>query len=250
MTQPIIVTAMVLSAMPVGDYDKRVVLLTKERGRITAFAKGARRQNSALLASCNPFSFGEFTLYEGGSSYRLVKTDIQNYFPELRNNIMAAYYGMYFLELADYYAKENNDEIALLQLLYQSLKALIKGTIDLELIQYIYELKVLVINGEYPQVFECVVCHKQKEIGHFNSKSGGAVCNDCLTLLKQNNECIPLKEATLYTLQYIISSNIEKLYTFTLNPIIFKEFKKIMEQYKGIYLDRKFKSLIIIQQMR
>ena len=51
MTGEIKLTGIVLGSVPMGDYDRRISLLTVEKGRISAFAKGARRPMSALRAA-------------------------------------------------------------------------------------------------------------------------------------------------------------------------------------------------------
>lgn len=150
MQEVTLLTGMVLKAEPVNDYDRRVVLLTKERGKIAAFARGARKPSSKLLAATNPFCFGTFKFYEGRASYNLMEADISNYFEGLREDYESAFYGMYFLEVMDYYTRENNDEKELLKLLYQSLRALMHEGLSHLLVRYIFEIKAVVINGEFP----------------------------------------------------------------------------------------------------
>ena len=203
------VTAIVLSSTPVGEYDRRVVLLTKERGKITAFAKGARRQTSKLIAATNLFAFGEFKLYPGRSSYTMTDAQIQNYFEELRIDFEGAYYGMFFLEVCDYYTRENNDEKEFLKLVYQSLKALSVKSLNRKLVQCIFEMKAMVINGEFPGM---------PAEGNW-------------------------QESTEYAVSYIMASSIEKLYTFTVSDTVLEEMIRISERYRSRYIDREFKSL-------
>lgn len=244
MNQTITVTGMILSATPIGENDKRVVILTKEKGKISAFAKGARRQNSPLMGVTNPFCFGEFVLYEGRTSHNVMQANISNYFMELGSDLEGAYYGFYFMELADYYTREYNDEKDMLKLLYQTMRALSSGKINRELIRYIFELKSLAINGEAPEVFACANCGVKDRKVVFSSKNHGIICEECKALATDG---IAVSSSGLYTLQYIISSTIEKLYTFVVSEEVLEELRKIMKQYVSTHIDKKFKSLEILE---
>lgn len=244
MNRGITVTGMVLSATPIGEYDKRVVILTKEKGKISAFAKGARRQNSPLMGVTNPFAFGEFEMYEGRTSYNVIQANISNYFMELTTDFEGAYYGFYFMEVADYFTKEYNDEKEMLKLLYQTMRALSSGKINQELVRYIFELKALVINGEAPEVFRCANCGVEDRSMVFSSKNHGMICTECQALATDG---IVVSSTTLYTLQFIVSTPIEKLYTFVVSDEVLFELGKVIKQYTSTHIDKTFKSLEILE---
>lgn len=216
MSEELLVTGMVLSAVPSAEYDKRVVLLTKERGKITAFARGARKPNSRLLAATTPFSFGTFAVYEGRTAYTMVRAEISNYFQELKTDFDSTCYGIYFMEIADYYSRENLDASELLNLLYASLRALMNPHLDHELVRSIFEMKAMVLDGEYPY-----------EIA----------------------EDAALQESTRYALSYVLQAPIRKLYTFTLKPEIQKEFGQIQTQMMKRIIGREFKSMEVIRTL-
>ena len=244
MNQSIKVTGMILSAVPIGEYDKRIVILTKEKGKISAFAKGARRQNSPLMGVTNPFCFGEFELYEGRTSHNVMQAHILNYFMEFNTDFESAYYGFYFMEIADYYTREYNDEKEMLKLLYQTMRALASGKFDRELVRYIFELKTLVIQGEAPEVFRCVNCGVDDRKMVFSSQNHGCVCEECRGIVSDG---IEVEDSTAYALQYIVSSSIEKLYTFTVSKEVLDEVRRIMKQYMSAHVDKSFKSLEILE---
>lgn len=209
------VTGIILKQTPVGEYDRHISLLTKERGKLSAFARGARKPANRLAAATNPFSFGTFKLYEGKSSYTVAEADIQNYFEELRTDYIGAYYGMYFAELADYYTRENNDEREMLKLLYQTLRALCAPSLPNPLIRCIYECRAIAVNGEFP----------------------GPPTDE------------ELEESTIYALQYIVSSPIEKLYTFHVAESVLKQLQHISERYMKRFVGKEFKSLQVLQTL-
>ena len=210
-----IVTGMIIKAVPIGEYDRRLVLLTKERGKITAFARGARKPNSRFVASTNLFCFGTFKMYAGREAYTLAEAEISNYFEELRMDFEGAYYGMYFLEIADYYTRENNDEREKLKLLYQSLRAISVPSLSNHLVRAIYELKAVIVNGEFPGIPE-------------------------------GRSYLP---STEYTVEYIVNSSIEKLYTFTVTEEVLSELKIIAGKICKMCLSTHFHSLDILDTL-
>lgn len=210
----VILTGMVLKTSPVNDYDRRLVILTKERGKITVFARGARRQGSRYLAATNPFSFGQFKLFEGKDAYNLGECEISYYFDELRTDYEGMCLGSFFLEYADYYTRENNDEVMMLKLLFQSIRAIIKDTIDNRLVRVIFEIKAMCVNGEFPGI----------------------------PTYREYND------ATRFAISFIQNQPVEKLYTFKVTDEVLSELFLITDECRAKVIDCHFLSMDLLDE--
>ena len=153
-------------------------------------------------------------MFEGREAYNLQSAEISQYFEELALDIEGACYGQYFLEFGDYYSRENLDGTAMLLLIYQSLRALLKTSIPNPLVRLVFELKAMVLNGEYTE-------HPPKKVS----------------------------DSANYTWEFVVASPIEKLYTFTVTEEVLREFRQCVEINKSRYVDREFHSLEILKTM-
>ncbi len=202
-------TGMIIRTSPVGEYNKRLVILTAEAGKITAFARGARKVGNRLMGITEPFCFGKFKLLEGKDAYTLTDADISRHFEELRTDYDATVMASYFLEIADYYTRENMEAYEELNLIYASILALISGKFDFRLVKSIYEIRSLVIAGEFPGI---------------------------PTDRKYS-------ETTSYTVDRIVNSSIHELFTFTVSDEVIDELEQICMRLMKNMVDRKFNSV-------
>ena len=210
---------MILSATTMGEYDKRVVILTKEDGRFSAFARGARRPKSSLSAVTEPFCFGEYQIFRGRDSASIEEASVTNFFPELRTDLDRLYMGMYFCEVADYFTREGMRAASELELLYRSLLALSDGAVQMRLLRRVYELRMLMLSGYSPYYDEEQKCWV-----------------DDISAWK-------LSESASYTVGQILTKPVRALYSFDVSDSVLAELERVIGAFFKRNTDKKFKSL-------
>lgn len=153
MSEEIELKGIIISVAPQGEYGRRVRMLTDKLGRISAFAGGAAKTKSKIIGVIRPMTCACFKLMRGrGDAYNIHGADVIDAFDELSFDFEAYVYAMYVLEAGEYFSEEGMPEEEarqLLNLMYVSLDALREDRQDHELVRSIYELRLLVLQGEY-----------------------------------------------------------------------------------------------------
>lgn len=240
------IRGIVLKETPVGETDKFITILAKDYGKISVSVKGAKRVRSGLTAGTSLFSYSDFYIASVRKKMYLNQTDPIETFYNLRNDLSALAYGSYFLETVNKLLFENMPSNNILLLLLKSLTALSKDVIPNKLISAIFELKILQFNGYQPEISYCINCHKTTTLPAFYITTEGTICEKCLD---KSNFHIHLNETLLYTIRYIFSAELNKLFTFKISVKTLNELSLFSRYLMKNHFNLNLKSIQFIKEI-
>lgn len=169
--------ALVLNSRPLGEADRLITLLTWEKGKIAAVARGARKTKSRLAAGVDLFTYGHYLLHQGRSFAIITGQEVKEHFIRFREDPDLYPYGLFLAGLTDRLIAGTEPCPASCRLLLDSWR-LLGGELDRDLLCRAFELKLTDLAGHRPHFEGCLGCGAGG--AHiFSPRQGGVFCPQC-----------------------------------------------------------------------
>lgn len=238
----IMTDAIVLREQPIEDYDSVLTLLTRERGVISAYARGVRKPRSALRAATELLSCSCFVLFANKERYSIDKADLTHLFMGIRSDMEKLALASYFCELTMEIAPRGDPADEQLRLLQNSLHLLDKGKRTCQHMKPIYELRLLTMAGYMPNLVGCQTCHAfEADEMYFLPIQAALACGNCIGQTQERP--IRLSKGILAAMRHIIYAENKKLFDFTLSQAGLAGLNDVTAYYVICQLERRFPTL-------
>ncbi len=263
-------TGINLKAIPIGENDRLVTMLTREHGLIKAIAPGARKSNSSLGGRSAIFVVNSLLIAKGRSLDKITQAETITTYSGLSGDLSKLAASQYLAELVLAQALSERPQEDLYQLLMLHLGRLN----DLErgdntgsiahLCQGIFHL--LALDGIAPQVYDCYLTrralvpdftHPDWQVG-FSLEAGSTLE---LSALEQGDPSVVvnyrLSALDLLLLQHLSDPNLDRLDRqidlFPLEIIsdtnlagVWRRLERILRQYIHYHLNLQIRSAALI----
>lgn len=248
------VQAIVLKRTDYGEADRLLTLLTSERGKLRAIAKGARKPSSRKSGHIELFTHTHLLVAKGKQLDIITQADTLDAFLPLRENLERVGYAYYLAELVDRFAEEGTEQRALFDLLLHALAALDDVATDPNLLARFFELRLLQYAGYRPQLFQCVHCGKTIEPieNYFSAEAGGVLDPACAQTRRgghaRDAQVIALDALKL--LRYLQTREWATVRGLELDRAALAQVEALMLRYITYHLERNLKSVEFLRELR
>ena len=208
----------VLREYDAGESNKKLVVLTREHGKITVFARGARRTGSKLATGL--FSYNEFVIFEGSGFYSLNTVTSVHIFDNIVEDYDKFCFAHCFLEMADRMTLVNMDTSEILNVLLCALAELAHDRHKAATIFAVFSIKLLKTEGFAPLVEADIV--------------------------QTGENTLQLSSESVRAFTYILEANPKKMFAFKTSSDVAEQLYRAARLFVAENVDVKLKSLEMI----
>lgn len=245
------VTALVLHRHNLAENDRILTLFTREEGKISVVAKGARKPTSKFSGATELFILSRQHLATGKSLDILTQCEILDSFSALRLDLDRLARATYLCELLDRLTLERDALNAeeLFDLTVTALTLLKEPIANPDIITHAYEMHLLMAQGYAPSLFACVRCGKEIVRGQagFSPSLGGILCMEDRF---RAEDSVGLSASALELLQTLAEADVETLFSLQPSPKTASEVARALRWYIRTRTDREIKSAVFLDQLR
>lgn len=231
----------VLKTRAYGESNKMVTLLTREAGKLTVMANGAKKPKSRLAGVTQPFMYGMYFVQKAGGMGTMQQGEHLDAMRTIQTDIVATAHASYIVELIDRLIDEGESQPFAFEVLKQALMAIEEGC-DPEAIALFVDWKMLPFTGVQPTLHCCASCGATEGEFAFSFTQGGFLCHRCF---HQDSYLIRLTSTQVKLIRMFYSMPIEQVGKLELKEQTKRFIKNIVttiyEEQTGIRLkSRKF----------
>jgi len=239
------VTSILIRQRNLREADRIVTLLTRERGKLSAVAKGVRRPRSKLAGGLQLFSHARVQLAAGRSLEVVTQIEPVDTFYHLREDVARFNHACYASEMVDVLIEEQHADSRIFDLLLATLGGLDQGGDPSTLVRG-FELKLLTRLGYGPELDTCVSCGASINAARagFSPAQGGVVCSRCL----RAQGAAPLPPAALQAMRELLRLPPQELAKRRLSKPVRERLNPLLRAFVDYRLDRPLKSAAFLSQ--
>ncbi len=246
--------AIVLKQFDLGEADKIITFYTKDKGKVRAVAKNARKGNNKISGRVLPFTYSEITVYRGSSIDRINKIDNKYSFTLLREDLNKMAYASYMAEIVEKVGMVDNSNPQLFNLLLMSFQKLVNfPEKKFKYINLVFKLGVLSILGLKPVIDQCVICEKPLKISSrniFAIDQGGIICINCIEKKETGESNYQLSGEALQVIKSILKSGFKIPQNLKITDRGFNNIDELAEKFIQYHLDIELKSRDFLNMIR
>lgn len=231
----------VLKERTVGEQDKFIDVLTKEKGLIEISVRGARKINGKSSSSTQLFAYSRFCYDMHKDKPKLNSAEPIHIFYGLRNSLTALSLASYFADVLRFSTVSLADSGNVLRLFLNTLHFLEKELRSEIMLKSVFELRLMAEIGFMPDIVCCRDCGVfEPEELYFSFQDFCFRCSNC-SESDLNNYKLTISE--LSAIRHIVLADFNRLFNFRLSDESLSRLSDFSELYIKSHLERNFNTL-------